>query len=119
MPPRRRAARGAESSDGDGAASAWFGEEFGTGSADSAVTLTQQLATVGGYVRLDISKLLVSAQVAPAPTDEISRSSAYAELWSTQQVQPTLNFGVARNSAYAELGMHTHLLSLLVNIEVA
>ena len=48
MPPRpSRASRGAESSDGDGDASAWFGEQFGTGSADSAVTLTQQLATVG------------------------------------------------------------------------
>ena len=47
MPPRRRASRGAESSDGDGDASAWFGQHFGTGSADSAVTLTQQLATVG------------------------------------------------------------------------
>ena len=48
MPPRpTRASRGAESSDGDGGASAWFGQQFGTGSADSAVTLTQQLATVG------------------------------------------------------------------------
>ena len=48
MPPRpTRASRGAESSDGDGGAGAWFGQQFGTGSADSVDTLTQQLATVG------------------------------------------------------------------------